>query len=237
MRIALCLLVVWIPFLAFAQDGKISLGKKGNSTQDSTVQNIPISTPIDSIELAQNMDSKAEPIDTIPKTFFIKKWFGSQKKAPLKATVFSLVVPGSGQIYNKNYWKLPFVVGGFGAMGYFIARNTREHRIYKQAFLFRVDDDIETVDNFPELSESGLTARRDEFRRRLELSYIGLFAVYFLTATDAFVTAHLSTFDVSDDLSIRILPSFTPTYDGQLTPGLSFQFLPKQKLSPLKMAF
>jgi hypothetical protein len=137
-----------------------------------------------------------------------KKW--AMEHSPLKATVYSALLPGVGQMYNKKYWKAPIVWAGLGTCVYFIVDNTRNYRLYRDAFIAQEDDDPSTV---PQISlDPGQTIDLDEaqdtYKRWLDISYMALAGVYVLQLIDANVDAHLFYFDVSPDLSLHILPSF-----------------------------
>lgn len=118
--------------------------------------------------------------------------------SPTKAIMFALVLPGLGQAYNSKYYKIPIVYGALGAVGYAIHFNSTN---YKQASL---DYAMDASD----LNERYLRA----WRRNLELSYIGLIAVYALQVIDAYVDANLYAWDVSKDLSFRIQPDISPFF-------------------------
>ena len=150
-----------------------------------------------------------------------------------KATTLACIFPGAGQIYNKSYWKVPFVVGGFASMIYIIDWNTRGYQRFKKAYRLRYDYDQkvaahnqwkEDVKNDPDLPEpENPASSTDEFkgrysadflknlknnyRRNRDLSIIATAGLYILQIVDAHVDAHLKDFDVSDDLSMRIEPA------------------------------
>ncbi len=135
---------------------------------------------------------------------------------PGKALGLSLLLPGAGQVYNKKYWKLPIVYTGFGVMIYFIQFNSEQYKRYDIALHERVDNPTNPHDEFVGiLSTSGIDSYRDFYDRNLQLSYIGLVAVYLLTGIEAYVDAHLAEFDVSKNLSFQLQPVCTP-YQGQL---------------------
>lgn len=116
--------------------------------------------------------------------------------SPTKAIMYGLVLPGLGQGYNRKFYKIPIVYGALGAVGYAIYFNNEN---YKEASLNYALDPSS-------LNEKYLRA----WRRNLELSYIGLIAVYALQVIDAYVDAQLYSWDVSKELSLRISPAVKP---------------------------
>ncbi len=144
---------------------------------------------------------------------------------PLKAALFSLVIPSSGQIYNKKFWKVPIVATAVGTTVFLIGRNTRNYRIWREAYRLRVDGDETTIDAFVNdyPSADRLQTIRDGYRKRMEQSYIALVAVLLLNAADAFVDAHLLRFDVNDDLSLDLGPNFSPVGQAGLSAGLGIR--------------
>lgn len=132
-----------------------------------------------------------------------------KKHSPTKATLMSLALPGLGQCYNKKYWKVPIIYGGFAALTYGVIFNHSEYDRFKSAYGYRVDDDSLTVDEFNGLvSDAELISNVDYYRRNRDLCYIGIGLLYVMNLIDAAVDAHLYDFDVSDNLSMRIQPEF-----------------------------
>jgi hypothetical protein len=132
-----------------------------------------------------------------------------KKHSPKKAVIFALTLPGAGQIYNKKYWKLPIVYAGFGGLGYLALTNGIKYNCYRKSYLAMVDDDpfsINTCD--PSLSTSEMKILRNSYLQNFENSLLGLAGFYILTVVDAFVDAHLMNFDISNDLSISVKPTF-----------------------------
>jgi hypothetical protein len=142
----------------------------------------------------------------------------SLSHSPRKATIYSAIIPGAGQIYNRKYWKLPIVYGGLGACIYFIDRNTKKFNIYKQGLIADKDGDPATI-NTTGYSAFQLDELQDTYRNWKDLSWIVCAGVYVLQILDANVDAHLRYFDVSKDLSLFILPSID--YAGRLNSGFS----------------
>lgn len=128
--------------------------------------------------------------------------------SPTKASIFSAVIPGLGQAYNKKYWKIPIVYAGFGVLAYFAISNRSEYKKYKEAYTYVASGDSSHIDNdyVWEYDEQQLLDGKNYHRRNMELSYIlgGLW--YILNIVDASVDAHFFDYDVSNDLTIRLDP-------------------------------
>ena len=139
---------------------------------------------------------------------------------PKRALWLALVIPGAGQIYNRKYWKLPIVYGGFVGCAYAMRWNNQMYRDYSQAYMDLMDNDPNTdsYNSFMHLGtkidESNITRyqelfkrRKDRFRRWRDLSFFCLIGVYALSVVDAYVDASLSEFDISDNLSLKVEPT------------------------------
>ena len=171
-------------------------------------------------------DTLKMPADTVA----VKKKAKKKKVlSPDKATFFSAVLPGLGQIYNRKYWKLPILYGGIAGLGYAIGFNTKYYRKYKAAYRdFIIQDPNnksyleflpptwteEDLDNPQNASwfQNALDNKKNYYRRYRDLSFIGMTLLYVLNLMDASVDAHLSTFDISDDLSLRVDPVLMDPY-------------------------
>ena len=149
----------------------------------------------------------------------IDKW-STWRPNPKRALWLALVIPGGGQIYNRKYWKLPIVYGGFIGCLYAMNWNNTMYKDYSQAFIDLSDNDpgTQSYNQFLHLGVQITPAnedrykdifkkRRDKFRRWRDLSFFVLVGVYALSVIDAYVDAELSEFDISDDLSLRIEPT------------------------------
>ncbi len=124
---------------------------------------------------------------------------------PRRAALLSAVLPGLGQAYNKRYWKVPIVYGGLGAMGYFLIKNQSEYTYYRTNLIAINDNNPSTINETVYSSEQLLTLKTT-FRRRRDLFGFGLGLVYVINIIDANIDAHLKTFDIGDNLSLKILP-------------------------------
>ena len=128
--------------------------------------------------------------------------------SPTKAAIYSAVLPGLGQGYNKKYWKIPIIYAGFGVITYFIVTNTREYKKYNEAYGYVASGDSSYIDNdyVDKYDEQQLLDGKNYYRRNMELSYIIGGLLYFLNIIDASVDAHFFDYDVSDDLTLRVDP-------------------------------
>jgi len=126
---------------------------------------------------------------------------------PKLASTFSAILPGAGQVYNRSYWKLIPIYGGLAAAGYFFNEQRKGYREFKDAYIARYVDST-AVDPFPGqiLSQSYLNTEIEAHRKRLELGIIAMAGIYAIQIVEAAVDAHLSSFDVSEDLSLEIRP-------------------------------
>ncbi len=130
-----------------------------------------------------------------------------------KATTLSTICPGAGQIYNKSYWKVPVVLGGFATMAYIIDWNNRGYKRFKLAYDLVMDNDDSTVDEFNgRYSGDFLKNLKNSYRRNRDLCIILTGAFYLLNIIDAHVDAHLKDYDISDDLAVRLEPVVSNFY-------------------------
>lgn len=152
--------------------------------------------------------------------------------SPTRAVWMSALFPGLGQVYNRRYWKLPIIVGGYLGLAYATSWNNTMLTDYQRAYRDIMDNDPSTksyMDFFPptvqesDLDKTWLTnllkSRKDYFRRNRDLCIISMVGVYLLAMVDAYVDASLSHFDISPDLSIDLTPSLIPDARNTL-PGV-----------------
>lgn len=140
--------------------------------------------------------------------------------SPTRAVWLSALFPGLGQIYNRRYWKLPIVVGGFMGLGYATIWNGNQYTDYMQAYRDLLDNDPQSnsyMDFFPptvnenSLDKSWLQStfkyRKDYYRRNRDLCIICLVALYLVCMVDAYVDASMAHFDISPNLSMDFAPA------------------------------
>ena len=139
---------------------------------------------------------------------------------PTRAVWMSALFPGLGQIYNRRYWKLPIIVGGYLGLAYATSWNNSMLKDYTRAYSDIMDNDptSNSYMNFfpPTTSESDLDrtwltnllkSRKNYFRRNRDLCIICMVGVYLLAMVDAYVDASLSHFDISPNLSMDVTPA------------------------------
>lgn len=129
--------------------------------------------------------------------------------SPKLATIFSAVLPGLGQAYNKKYWKIPIIYAGLGTSGYFFFFNHNEYSKTRKALAARLDENPETIDDVfidPRYTNELLADRKDYYRRNRDLSAIIGVLIYVANIIDATVDAHMINFNVDDNLSLDIVP-------------------------------
>lgn len=149
------------------------------------------------------------------------------RHTPKKATLWAVFLPGAGQIYNHSYWKVPILYAGFGALGYGFAFNQGEYKRFAQYYEYEIDDDPNTISEFPATAEQ-LRQKRNYYKKNRDLTVIGFAGLYALQILDAHVDAHLTKFDISDDLSLRYEPKLLGSgnaFQPGLATGLSFQLV------------
>jgi hypothetical protein len=160
--------------------------------------------------------------------------------SPRKATIYSAILPGLGQIYNKKYWKVPLIYIGFGTIGYFINWNNENYQLFRIGYDHLTDNNPETQDylkieavrrnnyNLDNLTEfnnlkTALSKQQDYYRRNRDLLFISIVGFYGLNIIDASVDAHLFDFDISDDLTLKWEQSMM-NFDNNFVYCLNFRF-------------
>jgi hypothetical protein len=172
-----------------------------------------------SVQAADTLFTEELTTDTIP-VF---------KPNPKRAVIYSAIFPGLGQVYNRKYWKLPLVYGGFMGFAYAILWNNKNFKDYSEAYFDIMFDDPNDPDSWHDswmdfvpagrepseyINDGSFKNRlkngKDYYRRYRDLSYILTIAWYFICMADTYVDAQLFDFDISADLSMHIAPSLTP---------------------------
>ncbi len=215
--------VVFLPCQKVRCSGEPAAYAVGDTTirQDGTDvyenMNDSVNKIITAVDSA-NLD-KAGKNDTIKKKKEKRDWASWRPNAK-RAMWLAIVIPGAGQIYNRKYWKLPIVYGGFVGCLYAFRWNAQMYNDYSQAYMDLMDNDPNTQ-SYNQFLHLGTTItaenteryqtlfkkRKDYYRRYRDLSIFCLIGVYALSVIDAYVDASLSEFDISKDLSLRVEPA------------------------------
>jgi hypothetical protein len=146
-----------------------------------------------------------------------------ERSIAANAALRSAMIPGWGQIYNRKYWKLPLVYGALAIPVSTFAYNLDWYRKCREAYTIRYFNDTSRVlpdlptdgidQQLQPLSTQSLRLYRNEFRKNVDLSVLALLALWGLNVLDATVDGHLRSFNVSDDLSLKLDPG--PGMPGQ----------------------
>ena len=173
-----------------------------------------------SLEDSITIDSASLSKALAPKALRKKRNWATWRPDTKRAMWLALVLPGAGQIYNRKYWKLPIIYGGFVGCAYAMSWNNQMYHDYSQAYLDIMDHDPNTqsynqflhlgaqidasnIERYKEIFRK----RKDRYRRWRDMSMFVMIGVYAFSVIDAYVDASLSEFDISDDLSLRVEPT------------------------------
>jgi hypothetical protein len=193
----------------------VQLGWGGSSVY---AQNVEKKNQMDMEELSSPVDTflLAAQSDSLMKLSQPKKRFIPNSN---RSVWLAMAFPGAGQIYNRKYWKLPIVYGGFVGCAYALNWNNKMYKDYSQAYLDIMDDDPNTksYQDFLPLNSSIagqeerfkeiFRKRKDVYRRQRDLSIFAFIGVYLLSIIDAYVDAELSDFDISNDIGLHVEPA------------------------------
>ena len=259
-KICVTLLLMLLPLDVFSQEtaeeGVIPMarsrreGKKRVALDSLTVDtlrygDVVLTGQIDSIRGEEEyITLMGEQTDSSVVRFSISadslvKYAGHKKRDrfipdPKKALWLAIVFPGGGQIYNRKYWKLPLVYGGFLGCIYAMTWNNTMYRDYSQAYIDIMDSDENTksYENFIPVRydvkanqahlQDVFRRKKNYYRRFRDLSMFCMIGVYALSIIDAYVDAELSSFDISRDLTMKVSPTvINEKYSAMRASGLS----------------
>lgn len=211
----------------------VSQGAEVVEDRINVVGDRAIFTPVDTVSIA------TDSISALNLGSGIDEWVPREydfNPDPTRAVWMAALFPGLGQLYNRRYWKLPLVIGGYLGLGYATSWNNGMLSDYTKAYADIMDNDPNTksyMDFFPptvteeSLDKTWLTnvlqSRKNYFRRNRDLCIIGMVAVYLVAMVDAYVDASLAHFDISPDLSMDVYPSLIQDGRNRL-PSLGLQW-------------
>lgn len=146
-----------------------------------------------------------------------------------KSVLFkSLIIPGWGQIVNRQIWKVPIIYGMFAGVGYYTIYLNDQYKDYRAAYYNATqgeDNDFRfgpTPAYLQGINESQLQSNRNSFRNRRDFMFVVMGLAYGLNALDAYIFAHMRSFDVSDNLSAKT--TIGPTILAEGKPGIQVTF-------------
>ncbi len=140
---------------------------------------------------------------------------------PKKIGLFSAIVPGLGQFYNKQYWKVGVIYAGVGVAVYFVSDNLKNYNDFRRLYAAYQSNNKSITDN-ARYSASEAKGLQDYYRRNLDLTVLLSALGYTLQVVDAVVFAHLKNFDISEDITLRARPVLMP--QGGIGFGLVMNF-------------
>ncbi|MEE0978341.1 MAG: DUF5683 domain-containing protein [Muribaculaceae bacterium] len=243
------LLILATPFNVFSNPltqvpDSIPMGAPVTEPVDVVEKEITLSgdstivTPVDTLAVVDGPVAMAQEI--LPGSQWDQEWVERPitfNPDPTRAVWLSALFPGLGQVYNRRYWKLPLIVGGYLGLGYATSWNNSMLKDYTQAFADITDNDPSTnsyMNFFPStvdessLDKTWLTntlrSRKNFYRRNRDLCVIAMVGVYILAMVDAYVDASLAHFDISPDLSMDIAPAVMIENRNNAAVGLQWAF-------------
>ncbi|MGL5317607.1 MAG: DUF5683 domain-containing protein [Bacteroidales bacterium] len=202
-----------LSFISLSLSAQTTEPGKGGMIADTLKRTEQLATTTDTIALNEKQILKDQISAKEVKTI---KPFSPD---PTRAVWYSALFPGLGQIYNRKYWKLPIIYGGFAGTFYAYNWNTQFLKDYSQAYLDIMDSDPSTksyediipssmLNSYSEDQLKNILKRqKDMFRRNRDLSVISMLGVYLLSVLDAYVDAQLFDFEITPDLSMRVEPT------------------------------
>lgn len=208
-------------FLAVVAMSVLTLGVSAQEEPVDSVIQQSIESVADSSKRSVVVLSEEMPADKARDSVRVR-WVPDSKKAMWMA----IAIPGGGQIYNRKYWKLPIIYGGFIGCVYALRWNDTMYSDYSQAYIDIMDDDPNTK-SYEDFIPIGYDVKANEtrlkelfkrkknyYRRYRDLSMFCMIGVYALSILDAYVDAELSSFDIDEDLSLKVRPSVITSHDN-----------------------
>ena len=233
-RLLSIITMLFVALTGYAQRDSLTLGQSQTShplTAIETGDSIGrLLAPMDSIVAADTKSLLSDSTSVVVKKQRkekVKRDWNTWTPDPQRALWLALVIPGAGQIYNRKYWKLPIIYGGFMGCIYALTWNNMMYKDYSQAYLDIMDSDPGTA-SYNKFLHLGRTvtkdneerykqlfkSRKDKYRRWRDMSFFVMLGVYAISVIDAYVDAELSVFDISKDLSLKVEPTVIPNMNG-----------------------
>ncbi|HET8829767.1 MAG TPA: DUF5683 domain-containing protein [Pelobium sp.] len=191
---------------------------QANAQQTDTLSNTPQKDTTTVKDAAKEIGFKEKARNFGKEVGFLFK-DSTELQNPRRAVLRSAILPGWGQARNGKWWKVPLVYGGFVGLGLVYEFNNRFYKELLTESQFRkANQSLPEEERFKFIRYEGISDNqiynaKDFYRRNRDLSLYSTFGFYLLQMVDAYIDAKLATFDVSDDLSLKIKPGIhIPTY-------------------------
>ncbi len=156
------------------------------------------------------------------------------KNQPGKATIYSILLPGLGQAYNGEYWKIPIYWGLLAGSYHYYAINSKNYKRFKRIHNEATNPDVEYKGSIP--AERALYYR-NAYRRLRDYSVVAIVGSYLLQIIDANVFAYMQDFEVDDDLSLKVTPTIISPYNEYIPPHNEYAINSPSTNSPPKGNF
>ena len=141
--------------------------------------------------------------------------------SPQKALLLS-ILPGAGQVYNHQAWKIPIVYAALGGVGYYCYYNYTNMRQFKTEYLYRQQHGGATqLAGYESYPTANIYNMYESYNKYFQLSLFGIAAVYGLNLVDAYVFGHLFDFELNDDISLHLSPMLQPTPEATFASGIA----------------
>ncbi len=212
----ICLLIFTVPQV----EGQVTQTQQSTQAIEIVEKDTISSKSGSSVENMTSLEQKADSIINYTSSDSFTAPSYMFKPSPRKAVIYSAIFPGLGQIYNRQYWKLPILYGGFVGFTYAITWNNGYYIDYLEGYQDIMDTNPNTIRwhkmlpygmNPGSVDEKWfadvLKQRKDYYRYYRDLSIIGTVALYLLAIVDAYVDSQLFDFDMSPDLSMSVGPT------------------------------
>jgi len=125
---------------------------------------------------------------------------------PKKSGMYSAILPGLGQLYNRQYWKIPVIYTGLAVAGYFFINNLDNYQSYRLAYIGRINNPYPTDKYVGLYTTAQLQQLQDDYNKYLDLTVMISVIGYSMQIIDAITSAHLKNFDIGRDISVKLKP-------------------------------
>lgn len=124
------------------------------------------------------------------------------------------IIPGGGQVYNHQAWKIPIIYGAFAAAGYFIYTNHESMVKFRDEYLYRINEGSPLLSGYERYPNSSIYRLYQSYSRNFQLAIIVTVGIYALNLVDAYVFGHLFDFQLDESLALHLGPTLLPTGGG-----------------------